>query len=54
MKTYWNINGTLNTIKEWQPNCWIQVTCPTEQDQQELEDTFHIPDYFFIGYQRYR
>ena len=46
MKTYWNINGTLNTIKEWQPNCWIQVTCPTEQDQQELEDTFHIPDYF--------
>ena len=40
MKTYWNINGTLNTIKEWQPNCWIQVTCPTEQDQQELEDTF--------------
>ncbi len=46
MKTYWNINGTLNTIKEWQPNCWIQVTCPTEQDQQELENTFHIPDYF--------
>lgn len=46
MKTYWNISGNLNTIKEWQPNCWIQVTCPTEQDQQELEDTFHIPDYF--------
>ena len=46
MKTYWNISGNLNTIKEWQPNCGIQVTCPTEQDQQELEDTFHIPDYF--------
>ena len=46
MKTYWNISGNLNTIKEWQPNCCIQVTCPTEQDQQELEDTFHIPDYF--------
>ena len=52
MKTYWNINGTLNTIKEWQPNCWIQVTCPTEQDQQELEDTFHIPGLLLIGYQR--
>ena len=46
MKTYWNINGKVNTIKEWQPNCWIQVTCPTEQEQQELEETYNIPDYF--------
>ena len=46
MKTYWNISRKLNTIKEWQPNCWIQVTCPTEQEQQELEETYNIPDYF--------
>ena len=46
MKTYWNISGKLNTLKEWQPNCWIQVTCPTEQEQQELEETYNIPDYF--------
>ena len=46
MKTYWNISGKLNTIKEWQPNCWIQVTCPIEQEQQELEETYNIPDYF--------
>lgn len=46
MKTYWNISGKLNTIKEWQPNCWIQVTCPTEQEQQELEEAYNIPDYF--------
>ena len=46
MKTYWNISGKLNTIKEWQPNCWIQVTCPTEQEQQELEEPYNIPDYF--------
>lgn len=46
MKTYWNISGKLNTIKKWQPNCWIQVTCPTEQEQQELEETYNIPDYF--------
>ena len=46
MKTYWNISGKLNTIKEWQPNCWIQVTCPTEQEQQELGETYNIPDYF--------
>lgn len=46
MKTYWNFNGNLNAISEWQPNCWIQVTCPTEQDQQELQEKFQIPDYF--------
>lgn len=46
MKTYWNFNGNLNPISEWQPNCWIQVTCPTEQDQQELQERFQIPDYF--------
>lgn len=46
MMTYWNFNGNLNAISEWQPNCWIQVTCPTEQDQQELQERFQIPDYF--------
>lgn len=46
MKTYWNFNGNLNAISEWQPNCWIQVTCPTEQDKQELQERFQIPDYF--------
>ena len=46
MKTYWNFNGNLNAISEWQPNCWIQVTCTTEQDQQELQERFQIPDYF--------
>lgn len=46
MRTYWNISETLNHIDEWQSNCWIQVTCPTEDDQKELEERFKIPDYF--------
>ena len=46
MKTFWNTQGGLNQIKDWQPNCWIQVTCPTEEDQRELEEKFNIPDYF--------
>ena len=46
MKTYWNYNGGLTQLQEWQPNCWIQVTCPTEEDQQMLEEQFSIPDYF--------
>ena len=46
MKTYWNINEKLTALKEWQPNCWIQVTCPTDEDQRELMERYHIPDYF--------
>ena len=46
MKTYWNITDKLSALKEWQPNCWIQVTCPTETDQRMLEEEYGIPDYF--------
>ena len=46
MKTYWNTTEGLSQLQEWQPNCWIQVTCPTDEDQRELEERFGIPDYF--------
>lgn len=46
MKTYWNTTGGLTQLSEWQPNCWIQMTCPTEEDQRMLEEQFNIPDYF--------
>ena len=46
MRTYWNIEKKLSALQEWQPNCWIQVTCPTDDDQRELVDKFNIPDYF--------
>ena len=46
MKTYWNIDKNLTVLNEWQPNCWIQVTCPTDEDQRLLEEEFKIPDYF--------
>ena len=46
MRTYWNTTKGLKQIGEWEPNCWIQVTCPTEEDQRLLENEFKIPDYF--------
>ena len=46
MKTFWNTQGGLTQLNEWQPNCWLQVTCPTEEDQQLLEEEYQIPDYF--------
>ncbi|MBQ0063409.1 MAG: magnesium transporter CorA family protein [Prevotella sp.] len=46
MKRFWNINQNLSVIDEWQPGCWVQVTCPTKEDIKWLEETFEIPDYF--------
>ncbi len=47
MKTFWNTTKGIHSIAEWQPNCWMQVTCPTEDDRRSIEQQYHIPDYFF-------
>ena len=46
MRTFWNTNHGLRTLDQWQPNCWVQVTCPTQDDAHFLQDELHIPDYF--------
>lgn len=33
-------------MEEWQQGCWVQVTCPTQEDCDFLEHTLGIPDYF--------
>lgn len=47
MKTYWNTTNGLHVISKWEPNCWIQITCPTEEDRLQIEREYQIPDYFF-------
>jgi len=46
MQTYWNTTNGLRTIDKWEPNCWVQVTCPTQEDVDFLENTLGIPDYY--------
>ena len=46
MRSYWNFNKGLNSLEGWQPGCWIQVTCPVEDDVQYLIEELQIPDYF--------
>ncbi len=46
MRTYWNTSNGLRTIGKWQPGCWVQVTCPTEEDKKFLEQELKIPDYY--------
>lgn len=46
MRTYWNFNGSLRTTDEWEPNCWTQITCPTQDDEDFLFNQLHVPTYF--------
>ncbi len=46
MRTFWNTTHGLHTLDQWQPNCWVQVTCPTADDSQYLQNELGIPDYF--------
>jgi magnesium transporter len=46
MRTYWNTHRGLHTLEQWQPNCWVQVTCPTSDDANFLQNELKIPDYF--------
>ena len=46
MRTYWNYNKALRTIEEWAADCWVQVTCPTPEDEDFLINELKVPDYF--------
>lgn len=46
MRTYWNTQHGLHTLDQWKPNCWVQVTCPTQEDADFLQNELKIPDYF--------
>ena len=46
MKTLWNTINGIHRIEAWEPNCWMQYTCPSEADQKEMVETYQIPEYF--------
>lgn len=46
MRSYWNTKNGIAPLEEWQPGCWVQVTCPVEDDIRFLTDQLHMPDYF--------
>ena len=48
MRTFWKTNRGLRTLENWEPNSWVQVTCPTQEDMDFLEQKLGIPDYFLM------
>lgn len=46
MRTFWNTKHGLRTIDQWEPDCWVQVTCPSQEDTDFLVNKLGMPDYF--------
>lgn len=46
MRTFWNTRGGIHAIDSWQAGCWVQVTCPVEDDVLYLTQELGMPDYF--------
>ncbi len=46
MRSFWNTKGSISHIEKWQPGCWVQVTCPVEDDVKFLVNELGMPDYF--------
>ena len=46
MRSFWNTKKGVTPIDGWQPGCWVQITCPVEDDVRFLVDELHMPDYF--------
>lgn len=46
MRTFWNTKHGLRTIDTWEPDCWVQVTCPSQEDTDFLVQKLGVPGYY--------
>jgi len=47
MRTFYKNNSGLIETKEWIPNCWINVECPTKAEKKYLLEELQIPEEFY-------
>ena len=43
MIQYWKCEGGFKQLPEWQADCWIQVTTPTQDELEDLVRRFEAP-----------
>lgn len=42
------VNGTgLVAVPKWEPNCWVNITKPTQEDKDYAIETLGVPDAFY-------
>lgn len=47
MKAFYKNNNGLIQSKEWVPNCWINVECPTADEKKYLLEELKVPEEFY-------
>jgi magnesium transporter len=47
MKAFYKNNNGLIESKEWTPNCWINIECPTAEEKKYLLEELQVPEEFY-------
>jgi magnesium transporter len=47
MKAFYKNNNGLIESKEWTPNCWINIECPTEEEKVYILNELQVPEEFY-------
>jgi magnesium transporter len=47
MKAFYKNNNGLIESKEWAPNCWINIECPTAAEKKYLLEELQVPEEFY-------
>lgn len=47
MKAFYKNNNGLSEIKQWIPNCWINIESPTATEKKYLLEELQIPEAFY-------
>ncbi|MDX9745432.1 MAG: magnesium transporter CorA family protein [Syntrophales bacterium] len=47
MKTFWKNGKGIVSCPQWEPNCWVRVEMPAEEEKRYLIDELGIPEAFY-------
>ena len=47
MKTYWKNGKGIVSCPQWEPNCWVSVEIPTDEEKRYLIDELGVPEAFY-------
>ena len=47
MKTYWKNGKGIVSCPQWEPNCWVSVEIPTDEEKHYLMDELGVPEAFY-------
>ena len=47
MRAFYKNNNGLIESKEWTPNCWINIECPTAEEKKYLLEELQVPEEFY-------